>query len=91
LARREYRRIAFDEPVEVLALTGNIAATQRGATVDARVIIGRADGSAHGGHLLEARVHSVLEVVATEVPAHVRRTLDPATGLLLIDRPEKTV
>jgi predicted DNA-binding protein with PD1-like motif len=43
------------------------------------------DGSAHGGHLVEARVMPTLEVILTESPAHLRRTHDPETGLTLID------
>jgi uncharacterized protein len=85
LSTREYDRIPLDEQVEVLALTGNVARTAEGPKVHAHVVVGRSDGSAHGGHLLEARVRPTLEVVLVESPAHLCRTIDEATGLPLLD------
>ncbi|MGH7664034.1 MAG: PPC domain-containing DNA-binding protein [Gemmatimonadaceae bacterium] len=49
---REYRRIPVHEQVEVLSLAGNIAIGAEGELkVHAHIIVGKADGSAHGGHL----------------------------------------
>ncbi|MGN6733631.1 MAG: PCC domain-containing protein, partial [Candidatus Binatia bacterium] len=53
--------------------------------VHAHVVVGKFDGSAHGGHILEARVWPTLEVMVTESPKHLRRKYDPETGLSLID------
>jgi predicted DNA-binding protein with PD1-like motif len=83
--QRDYRQVSFDEQVEVLSLTGNIARGPDGVAIHAHVVIGRADATAHGGHLLEATVRPTLEVVATEAPAHLRRRIDAATGLPLLD------
>jgi uncharacterized protein len=83
--RREYDRIPIDEQVEVLSLTGNVARTEEGPKIHAHVVVGRADGTAHGGHLLEARVRPTLEVVLVESPAHLCRTMDRETGLPLLD------
>jgi predicted DNA-binding protein with PD1-like motif len=85
LERRDYDRIRLREQVEVLSLTGNIALSAGGRKVHAHVVVGRRDGTAHGGHLLEATVRPTLEVVVTESPVHLRRTSDPATGLALLD------
>jgi predicted DNA-binding protein with PD1-like motif len=82
---RDYQRIRIDEQVEVLALTGNIARQDDEPALHLHVVVGRADGRAYGGHLLEATVRPTLEVVVTEVPQYLRRRLDPATGLALID------
>ena len=49
------------------------------------MIFARADGSAMGGHLLEARVRPTLELVIVESPGHLRRRLDQRTGLALLD------
>lgn len=51
----------------------------------AHVVVGKSDGSAHGGHLLEAYVRPTLEVVLVESPAHLRRRPDRDSGLALID------
>jgi predicted DNA-binding protein with PD1-like motif len=83
--RRDYKRIPIDEQVEVLALTGNVAQTDEGPKVHAHVVLGKADGTAHGGHLIDATVRPTLEIVVVETPATLRRTSDPATGLALID------
>lgn len=85
MSRRDYTRIQIDEQVEVLTLAGNVALSGNSRKVHAHVVVGRADGSACGGHLLEAHVRPTLEVVLVESPAHLRRRTDPETGLALLD------
>lgn len=85
LERREYLRIPVAEQVEVLSLAGNIALAEGEPKIHAHVVVGCRDGSARGGHLLEAHVRPTLELVITEAAAHLRRTIDQATGLPLID------
>jgi predicted DNA-binding protein with PD1-like motif len=68
----------------VLALVGDIAFQDGKPKIHAHVVLGRRDGSARGGHLLEARVRPTLEVILTESPAHLNRVYDPASGLALI-------
>jgi uncharacterized protein len=83
--RREYRQIPIREQVEVLSLVGNVARGPDGAPrLHAHVVVGKSDGTAHGGHLLGARVRPTLEVVIEESPAHLRRAPDEATGLMLL-------
>jgi predicted DNA-binding protein with PD1-like motif len=81
---RDYRRIVIPEQVEVLSLTGDIALDQGEPRVHAHVVVGKSDGSAHGGHLLEAHVWPTLEVVLEQTPAPLRKRFDPETGLALI-------
>jgi uncharacterized protein len=87
-ARKEYQKIPIREQVEVLSLIGDIALKDGAPQIHAHVVIGKADGSAHGGHLLEARVWPTLEVILTESPKHLCRKFDPDTGLALIDLPQ---
>ncbi|HZS03925.1 MAG TPA: PPC domain-containing DNA-binding protein [Blastocatellia bacterium] len=82
--RRDYRRIEINEQVEVLSLSGDIALSDKGPQVHAHVVVGKADGTAHGGHLLEAHVWPTLEVILVESPQHLRRRVDEETGLALI-------
>ncbi len=84
LESRDYRRIPFDEQVEVLSLLGDISLDKGKPKLHAHVTLGRPDGSARGGHLLEAIVRPTLEVIVTESPAYLKRTYDPASGLALI-------
>ena len=82
---RDYKKIPLREQVEVLSLLGDVALDGGEPKVHAHVVVGRADGEARGGHLLEARVWPTLEVVLTESPRHLRKRHDPETGLALID------
>ncbi|PYS77726.1 MAG: DUF296 domain-containing protein [Acidobacteria bacterium] len=82
--RKDYKRISIDEQVEVLSLVGDIALDEDEPKVHAHVVIGKADGTAHGGHLLEARVWPTLEVILVESPQHLQRKVDKETGLALI-------
>lgn len=83
--KRDYSKIVIREQVEVLSLLGDIALDNGEPKVHAHVVVGKADGSAHGGHLLHAIVRPTLEVVLVESPKHLRRRMDRATGLALID------
>ena len=71
--------------MEVLSLVGDIALDGEVPRVHAHVVVGKADGSAHGGHLLEAHVWPTLEVLLVTTPDHLRRRFDPETGLALIE------
>jgi predicted DNA-binding protein with PD1-like motif len=82
---KKYRNISIDEQVEVLSLVGDITIEDGTPKVHAHVVIGKADATAHGGHLVEGHVRPTLEVVLTETPAHLRRRYDAETGLTLID------
>jgi predicted DNA-binding protein with PD1-like motif len=82
--KKAYERIPVDEQVEVLALVGDIARQDGKPKIHAHVVLGRRDGSARGGHLLEARVRPTLEVILTQSPAYLDREYDRASGLALI-------
>ncbi|MGH7266746.1 MAG: PPC domain-containing DNA-binding protein [Candidatus Rokuibacteriota bacterium] len=83
--RKDYRKIPVREQVEVLSLVGDVALKDGHPKVHAHAVIGKADGTAHGGHLLEAHVWPTLEVVLIESPRHLRRRMDETSGLALID------
>jgi hypothetical protein len=89
-AARTYRRIPLAEQVEVLSLLGVVTLDGEKPKVHAHIVVGRADGSAHGGHLLEGHVWPTLEVVVEELPRHLQRRTDPETGLALIDLGDRT-
>jgi uncharacterized protein len=82
---KDYKRIPVAEQVEVVALIGDIASGRNDEPkVHAHVVLGRSDGAALAGHLLEAKVRPTLELVLTESPVHLRRQHDAETGLALI-------
>lgn len=63
-ARKDYKQIPVNEQVEVLALTGNIVQNDGSPTLHSHVVVGRSDGTAHGGHLLGGRVWPTLEMMS---------------------------
>jgi uncharacterized protein len=82
--QRDYQPITIEQQVEVLSLVGDIVGQRDELKLHAHVVVGKSDGSAHGGHLLEATVWPTLEAVITETPTHLRRRFDPKTGVALI-------
>src|ERR1700722_191657 len=74
----------LSEQVELLSLIGDIALRDGEPQGHAHVVIGRSDGNAHCGHLLEARVRSTCELILTESPIHLQKKYDPETGIALI-------
>lgn len=83
--RRQYRPIEIEEQVELLSLMGNLARNDGKAKLHAHVIVGKRDGTAHGGHLLGGIVWPTLEIMIVETPAYLQRTMDDSTGLALLD------
>jgi predicted DNA-binding protein with PD1-like motif len=82
---KDYRRIPIREQMEVLSLLGDIALGPDGEPkLHAHIVLGKSDGSAHGGHLLEGRVRPTLEVLLIQSPAALQKVHDPETGLALI-------
>jgi predicted DNA-binding protein with PD1-like motif len=76
--------VELDEQVELLALTGDIALKEEAPQVHAHAIVGRRDGTAHGGHLLKAIVRPTCELILTESPEPLRKQMDPESGIALI-------
>jgi uncharacterized protein len=81
---KDYRRIVVDEQAEVVGLLGDIAMAGDEVKLHAHTVLGRSDGSALAGHLLEGVVRPTLEVMIVQSPAHLERRHDPATGLALL-------
>ena len=85
LQKKDYEKIVLREQVEVLTLVGNVAEHEGQPKVHTHIVVGKRDGTAHGGHLLSGKVRPTLEVTLIESPAHLKRKIDPATGLPLLD------
>jgi hypothetical protein len=83
--KKDYKKIPIREQVEVLSLMGDVALDKDQPKVHAHVVVGKSDGTAHGGHILEAHVRPTLEVILTETPKHLEKKHDPESGLALIE------
>jgi predicted DNA-binding protein with PD1-like motif len=71
--------------VEVLSLLGDVAAGDQGPALHLHAVLGKADGSVVGGHLIEACVRRTLEAILIQPPSYLRKCKDHETGLALID------
>jgi len=83
---KDYRRFEITEGVEVMSFVGNLGTTEDGdIRLHAHVVIGKSDGSAHGGHFFAGHVWPTLEMVLSASPTKLIRRLDAECGLALID------
>ena len=86
---RTYRKIEVAQQAEIVSLVGDITTSAPGEdasrTVHGHMALALSNGHMRGGHLLSATARPTLELVVTELPAHLRRRHDPNTGLTLID------
>ena len=82
---KQYRPIRIDEQVEVLTVNGDITLEGEAHKLHAHAVLGKSDGTAHGGHLMKGYVRPTLEIMVTELPRHLFRRHDAESGLALID------
>jgi len=86
-AARQYRYREFNEPLELLALVGNVSAkaeAPQAPFVHAHVTLADEAGRAFGGHLAEGTVVFAAEFCMVELPGiELVRRPDQATGLAL--------
>lgn len=87
--KKDYLKNQVNEQVEVVSLIGDIALDKGEPKVHAHVVVGKKDGAAMGGHLLEAHVRPTLELVLQESGEQLKRKFDPESGLALINLGEK--
>jgi uncharacterized protein len=76
--------VELNEQVELLSLIGDVALKDSEPQVHAHLIVGCRDGTAHGGHLLKARVRPTCELILTESPEHLYKQIDPESGIALV-------
>jgi uncharacterized protein len=85
-SRKAYKAMSLHEQTEVLTLAGDVALRADGRPiVHTHVVLGRSDGAAWGGHLIEATTSPTLELYVTTYATPLHKRLDPATDVLLID------
>ena len=86
---KSYQDRDFEEQFEVLSITGDVSQLKGKPHVHAHALLGRSDFTVLGGHVKEAEVHPTLELWLRTESIAVSRRRDPATGLELLDLPER--
>lgn len=82
--KRYQTAVKLKEQVELLSLIGDIALKDGKPQIHAHLVVGRKDGTAHGGHLQSAIVRPTCEIVITESPQRLQKEIDPESGIALI-------
>lgn len=86
LEKKTYKKIEIAEQCEVLSAVGDVAVADDGkASLHVHVVLGLADGTTRGGHLINGKVRPTLEVVLIDTPAQLRRKKKADLGIALID------
>lgn len=84
--RKDYVHIPISEQVEVASFIGDLATgPDSKPSLHIHCVLGRRDGRAMAGHLLEAHVRPTLEIIWRDSPAHLSKRHDADSGLALID------
>src|SRR5207245_789915 len=86
---KQYRYETFEDDLEILNLSGNIASMNRQALPHAHVTLGRRDFSVIGGHLEEDSLANMVEVNVTRLPGRLLKDRDKNVGLNLLQLPRK--
>jgi len=81
--KADYVTNKFNEPVELLSLSGNISLRNNETFFHLHVALAKEDKSAIGGHLKKATVHNTLEGVIVKF-SKIKLTRDPETRILSI-------
>jgi predicted DNA-binding protein with PD1-like motif len=89
LETKEYTRTLYDGEYELINLTGNLSTVDGESLLHAHVVISGADMAAIAGHLFAATIAVTGEFWITVAETKFERTLDQATGLKLLDLPER--
>jgi uncharacterized protein len=83
--RKMYEKIPVEGQLEVASMIGDIALFNGKPVVHTHMVVGLPDGTTKAGHVLEAHVWPTLEVMVTVESNAMRKSLDPETGLALIN------
>lgn len=83
----KYIQISLEGPLEVVSCVGNVSSKEGVPFVHAHITLSDREGRAYGGHLMPGcRVGATFEVALHAYDdIEMRRTLDPATKLFLLN------
>lgn len=87
--KKMYRENPINEQIEVASMVGDFALYQGKPALHTHMVVGHRDGTAEGGHVIEAIVSPTLEVFVTVDPVRLHKKYDPASDLTLIDPDSK--
>jgi len=84
-ARKAFRDIPVNEPVEMISLIGDLGLANGAPAIHAHGAVAFPDGHVRGGHILEAVAWPTLELFFTAYPAPLVKERDEETNLFLFN------
>jgi hypothetical protein len=84
LEEKKYHFKDYTEPLEVVSLTGNVMLKDGAPFVHVHGVFTDIENTAFGGHVVEMKVHVVLEVMLTPLSSKIERHVDECIGLALM-------
>lgn len=87
--KKMYRENPINEQIEAASMVGDFALYNGKPALHTHMVLGHRDGTAEGGHVIEAIVSPTLEVFVTVDPVPLQKKYDPASDLTLIDPDSK--
>jgi len=83
---KKYHSKAFGSPpFEIVSLTGNVSLSGWKIKIHSHVVFSDSKFRVFGGHLNEAAVSPMCEIIFTPLKAKLKRKKDEATGLFFLD------
>ena len=77
----DYNPEIFNNPVELLSLTGNICKGEDDYAIHLHAVLGDENKDAIGGHFIEGQVSITCEIVILKVNLDLHRKINEKTGL----------
>lgn len=84
LHKKKYLDKKFDEELEILGITGNIAKLDEKTVLHAHGVFGKQNYQTIGGHVKELIVSATCEIHLTILNDTIKRAYDKKTGLNLL-------
>lgn len=84
LDKKEYTYKNWDEELEIVSLTGNIAIVDHKPLIHIHGVVSDKNFECHGGHIQSAVVGATCEVYLVDFQKEVTRELDSEIGLKLL-------
>ena len=81
---KEYVNQTFDEPLEIISMSGNLAIKDGEKFWHIHTTLGRQDYTTISGHVTSMTIGLTGEILITELDAQLERNFDEPTGLYLI-------
>ncbi len=83
--KRYHSRVFDRPPYEVVSLSGNVSLAEGKIRIHAHMVISDSEFRVFGGHLNEAKVFPMCEIVFRPLKAELKRKKDEETGLMFLD------